>query len=320
MRTLAVIVAATVTLPITGCIPMERDDRSEVQRALPRADDVAIKVPEGAAASAYAVGDLADYYQITRRVSRDLNAGAAWVLVLVHTVVQFPATTIDGNVYTWGPHSNALDPAEWRLTVTENADGTYDWAFDGRSKLEADAEFLTVISGHAVPGLEPHRGSGSFLIDFDASEQVNPLENDGRGTAEIAYDLENRDGTQATLSIQIDTVEEIDGGERPVTLQYAYGENADGSGDLQFQLHGDLDDDGSQVEDALIRSRWLTDGAGRADVMASGGDLGSETVTASECWDSTFRRTYYSDSNEWLPTEGDPNDCAFADQDLPSSL
>ena len=44
------------------------------------------------------------------------------------------------------------------------------------------------------------------------------------------------------------------------------------------------------------------------------------TVTASECWDTTFRRVYYTDSQQWQPTEGDAADCAFADADLPADI
>lgn len=320
MKLAATITAVSLSLA-TGCL-QPNEPPAGFKNALPTAEGVAVNVPEGAAASAWAIGEVADYYQVTRQVSRDLNGGAAWVLILAHTIVQFPPTEVRGDVYTWGPHSDALDPAEWRMVVTENDDGTYDWSFDGRSKLVADAEFETLISGHAVPGELRFRGSGSFFMDFDAAERVNPLENDASGTAEFTYDLMNLDGTPASLTIDINTVAADENGiDQPVSLRYAYAENADKSGDLQFQLHGDLDDSGSAFEDALIRSRWLGNGSGRSDIMVSGGDLGSTiTVTASECWDTTFRRTYYTDSEEWQATEGDVAACAFADQDLPDSL
>lgn len=319
MRTIGLIATLTAATFATACV--QRADDHPIQQVLPTAESVSIKVPGQAAASAWALGDIADYYRVTRDVSRSLNGGAAWVLILVHTIVQYPATDVTGNTYTWGPHSDALDPAEWRLVVIENDDGTYDWSFDGRSKTEANSSFETVIDGRAVPGDVPQRGSGVFAIDFDAAERVNPIDNDARGQVAIAYDLNNLDNTPATLAMSIDSVQADENGvEQPVHFDYDYAENQDGSGDLQFQIHGDLDDDGSQFEDALIRSRWLSSGPGRADVMAQGGDLGELVVTASECWDDTFRRVYYADSETWQPTEGDQADCAFADQDLPSSL
>lgn len=312
MRTTAL---ALLTLVSTGCIIQEA--APPIGQALPTADNVRIKLPEGA--EAQALGQLADYYVITRNVSRDLNGGAAWVLIWVHAVVQFPPTTVDGDTYTWGPGSNALDPAEHRLVVVDNGDGTYDWSLDGRSKLDPSAEFEPVIYGHAVPGAIAHRGSGSFVLDFDAAERVNPIDNDAVGTVTVVYDLEPEGVDLAgTLDMIIDTRElDGDGVEQDVHFEYGYAERTDGSGELSFAIHGDLDDDGALVEDALIRSRWLATGAGRADVRVQGGDLGALVVEASECWSTSFGRTYYADNQGWMPTEGSEADCAFAEADLP---
>jgi hypothetical protein len=316
MRTLALSITVSSVL-FAACVQPGSSDVGEVRRALPTAEGVRINLPEQAQQS-FALGQLADYYVITRTISRDLNAGAAWVLLVVHTVVQFPPTSVSGATYTWGPWSGALDPAEYRLVVTARADGSYDWHLDGRSKTEPGAELEVVISGNAVPGDEPHRGHGTFFIDFDAGARVNPVDTDARGTVEVAYDLENRYGAPATLTMIIDTVQLDDSGdEAPARFEYAYAENLDRSGDLIFAIHADLDGGGTAMEEAVIRSRWLADGAGRADVRAEGGDLDDLVVTASECWDQTFRRVYYADSHEWLPTEGAEADCAFADQDLP---
>lgn len=310
------IAAAAVAAVLGGCIQV--NDADPVARALPHADDIKVQLPEAEIETA-ALGQLADYYVITRQVTREFNSGAGFVLVLLHTIVQFPATETRDNTYVWGPHSDALDPAEWRLTVTALDDGTYDYVFDGRSKTEQGAEFVALISGHAVPGLNPHRGSGNFLIDFDAMYAVDPIDNpDAKGTVEVTYDLENRDNTAATLELDINTrALDENGAEQPVVGNYAYAENNDGSGDFAFSFTGDIDDEEGAFEDAIIRSRWLADGAGRADVRISGGDLGTLSVTASECWDTRFRRTFYSDSQTWLPTEGDAVDCVFVDPDLP---
>lgn len=305
-------------LPLTlaaACV--QQESVHPIQDTLPTAAQVAVKLPEGgAAASAFALGQVADYYVLTRTTSRNLNGVTAWVLVVVHAIVQYPATTVDGEVYTWGPWSRALDPAEYRLVVTDLSDGTYDWRLDGRSKTVADAEFLTVISGNAEPSAPIGHGRGTFLIDFDAAEAVNPVDNDVEtGTAEFAYDLSVRDQLIATVAIHGDGV----GAAGAAAFDYLYNENLDGSGDFQFALDADLDDAGTAAEHAELRSRWQADGAGRGDGVLSSGDLGALTVTASECWDPRFRRVFYADSAEFAPTEGDPSACAFADQAPPSS-
>jgi hypothetical protein len=55
---------------------------------------------------------------------------------------------------------------------------------------------------------------------------------------------------------------------------------------------------------------------GRADARLAGGDLNAGAI-ASECWDGQFRRTYYTDSVNFAPTEGAVANCAFGTADLP---
>lgn len=299
------IAAAVLGTSLGGCIQQDEGPHP-VARVLPRADDVKIALPDTAAANAFAVGDLATWYVATRNVTRTLNTGTAFVLILVHTIVQYPPTSVDGDTYTWGPHHEALDPAEWRLTVTELADGTYDWNLDGRSLTEAGAQFETLIAGNADGD-----GTGDFTLDFDAAERVNPIDNGGHGTIGVRYDINTH-----TLDMDIDTVEDLAGVATPVHFDYGYAEGADRSGDMVFSIFADGADPGTEKEEVTLRSRWLATGAGRADVRLRNGDLDAE-VTASECWNTMFRRTYYADSAQWLPTEGAVADCAFADSDLP---
>jgi hypothetical protein len=294
---------------LIGCV-QPNDDVHPVAKALPTAEDVRIKLPEGSEAKA--LGQIAPYYVSTRNVTRTLNGATGWVLVLVHTIVQYPPTSVQGNTFTWGPFSDALDPAEHKLIVVDLGDGSYDWHLDGRNKSEPGSEFEAVLEGNAVPSDPEGTGHGVFTLDFDAAERVNPIDNDARGVLSVAYDLDAR-----TVDITAVTAEERDGQTVPVSYDYAYRESVDGAGDMVFSSHGDSDDAGTLAEDVVLRSRWLSDGSGRGDARISGGDLGAIEVTASECWNRNFRRVYYTDSVNLAPTEGEVSACAFADQDLP---
>lgn len=308
MRTTLATLVATGVLgaSLTACLQPD-DGPAAIGRALPTAADVKIDLPESASTSGV-VGQLSPWYVATRDVTRVLNGGTAYVLILVHTIVLFPPTTVSGDTYVWGPHSQALDPAEWRLTVTQQPDGSYDWALDGRSKTEPGAQFETVIGGNAVPG-----GTGTFALDFDAAERVNPRENEGRGVIGAIYDVPAR-----TLHLDVDTVEDHGGTLTPVHYDYAYREAVDGGGDMVFSIFADTDDAGPNPEEATLRSRWQSTGAGRADIRLRNGDLPAQ-ITASDCWDTMFRRVYYTDSASWLPTEGDASACVFADVSLPGT-
>jgi len=307
---LSLIAASTLA---TGCLPQ---DGSQVGEALPLARDVRVNLPENAGAEQAALGEISEYYAMTRGISREFNAGAGFVLVLVHAIVQHPATTVEGNTYTWGPGSGPLDPADYRLIVTDNLDGSYTWQLDGKSKLEASAEFVTAVSGVAVEGDDPHRGSGEFTLDFGALKTIDPIEHadENMGSVQVVYDLENRDGTQASIDMHI---EGLDDGGNEIVADYRYAENEDRSGDFQFSLPIDVGEDGSAMENVVLRSRWLADGSGRGDARVSGGDAGEEIVEASQCWDTSFRTVYEVATHDFLPEAGDVSECAFADADLP---
>ena len=303
----AALAAATLA---AGCV--QENDAPGVADAIPTAEQVQIHLPDGP--QQQALGQIADFYLLTRGVTRSLNAGAAWVLILVHLIVENPPTSVDGNVYTWGPwEGSGLDPARYRLVVTANDDGTYDWTLDGQNKQSGDP-YLTIIDGHAVPdanpGEAPHRGSGDFSIDFDAGEQVNPIDNTpDTGNVQVTYDLAAR-----VVTMHAEGVDDLD---NPASFDYFYDENDDGSGDFQFAIDGDVENNGSAAEEALIRSRWQSAGAGRSDAQVSSGDLGDGSVQASECWDNRYLRVFYTDSANWQPTEGNAADCAFADAAMP---
>lgn len=312
MKTL---LAATCTLSLLACVKQD-DAPPDIDRALPTADQIAIKLPDGATRSLGAlpadqnvIGQVANWYVATRDVTRMFNGGSAWVLVLIHTIVQFPVTTVDGDTFTWGPWSDALDPAEYKLDVRAVGDGTFEYQLSGRSKTEADASFEVVIDGTADPRAGDRKGTGEFLIDFEAGRRVNPIDSgDARGSVGVRYDL-----AQRHLDLTIMSTDALG---RPVLADYAYNEAADGGGDMVFDLNGDVGG-GSALETLTLRSRWLTTGAGRADARIGGGDLGTVQAIASECWDTMFRRVFYTDSVGFAATEGAETACAFATVDLP---
>ena len=81
-------------------------------------------------------------------------------------------------------------------------------------------------------------------------------------------------------------------------------------------ISADVDDSKTtELEDIAVDSRFRADGAGRADISISGGDIPADPgmLTAVECWGADFMRSYYSDSLELEPTEGEPSACVYDD-------
>ncbi len=306
------LLAATCTLSLVACIKQDEGPK-DIDRALPTADQVSIKLPETTARvidqQQDAVGQLATWYVATRDVTRTFNGGSAWVLVLLHAIVQFPVTSVHGDTFTWGPWSQALDPAEYKLDVRVVGDGTFAYQLSGRSKTQANAQFEVVIDGTADPRAGDQKGSGQFLIDFDAGKRVNPIDSsDAKGSVDVKYDL-----AQRHLDL---TIMSTDAAGKPVSADYAYNQAVDGGGDMVFDVNSNIDGKPAN-ETVTLRSRWLGNGSGRADARIAGGDLGAFQATASECWDTMFGRVFYTDSGNFAPTEGAQTACAFATADLP---
>lgn len=310
MMTKSALAAATAALGLVACIKQD-DSPDDIAHALPTAQQVAIKLPDTSARTADAnlLGQTATWYVATRDVTRLFNGSAAWVLTLIHTIVALPATSIRGNVYTWGPWSEALSPTEYQLTVTAVGDGTYTYQLAGRLKAQATSQFEAVVDGTADPRPGDLRGSGHFLIDFETARRINPIDGrDGRGSIDARYDLAQRHLDLAIVSTDLVG--------RPINANYVYNETADGGGDMTFDVNANVGGT-VQLESLALRSRWLATGAGRADARATGGDLGALQITASECWDTAFQRVFYEDQTNLAPTEGVESACAFATPDLP---
>ncbi len=308
----SLLAAATATLSLVACVKQD-DGTPNIDRSLPTADQVSIKVPKSTTSARTADGDvlgqLAPYYVITLGVTTTFNGGTGWVLALIHAIVQTPPTTIKDNVYTWGPGSNALDPADYKLVVTANASGTFDYQLSGKSKTLANAKFETLIDGTADPRPGEDKGNGSFTVDFDASKDVNPIQNgDAKGVMDVHYDL-------AKAHIDL-TLTSTDAQGAPAAVDYAYTAAADGGGDMTFGVDANVGGTPA-LETLTLHSRWLGTGAGRTDARITGGDLGIVQVTASECWSTSFGRVYYHDSNNFSPTEGAESSCAFASSIFP---
>jgi hypothetical protein len=315
----SLLAASFACTSLLACVQQDASPK-DIDRALPTASQVTINLPDSATRATGSrtgdqnvVGQLANWYVATRDVTRTFNGGSAWVLTLIHTIVQFPVTSTHGDTLTWGPWSNALDPAEYKLDVVVIGDGTYDYTLSGRSKTQANAQFEAVITGTADPRAGELQGKGELHIDFDAGKRVNPIDSgDAKGLVDVNYDL-----AQRHLDLAITSTDALG---QPVLADYAYHDDAQGAGDMTFDVSGNAGG-GAALETITLRSRWLGTGAGRADARIAGGDLGAAQATASECWDTGFKRVFYVDAitsgGTLSASEGTQAACAFVTADLP---
>ncbi|MBL8950600.1 MAG: hypothetical protein JNK82_07485 [Myxococcaceae bacterium] len=299
-------------LALTGC----GLGAEEYRNALPKAETVEMKVPgstgqglENASQGALE-GEKAAFYTVTRGISVFVNGAGYQVLTLVKTITEYPATKVDEEkgVATWGPHTDALSPNTWRLTVTKLGEKEFSYALEAKDKNLKDDAFITILSGkHTSTGKVT--GSGEFTFDMDATQRLPEHDKDAIGKAAYTYSHPSLDAV-AEVKAVFTGVKDKDTG-RLVDATYLYKSDEKTGGSLEFQFQGDLDEKkNTQLENLVLNSRWDRTGAGRSDVRAAGGDLQvGQEFTASECWDSNFASRYLNASWDATLNYGNESAC-----------
>lgn len=233
-------------------------------------------------------GERAGSYALTRAATVTINGGTLFVLGLVKAITDHRPTTVNENEAVWGPWTgDALDPITWKLTVTRGEE-SFTYALEGKPKAEGDDAYVVVLSGSHVPGAQKHFGSGSFLLDFDARQQLPEAGND-IGTIEVTY-ARIVEGGKVNVEAELVGVRDGEGGTGD--FSYRYEKNPGQGGSFDFMTLKDVHDFASQNEKLTVHSRWLESGAGRSDYRVTGGDLGDGIATGNECWDTAFNSQY----------------------------
>jgi hypothetical protein len=319
---------ATFLLP--GCMLEKQDDGAEYREAVPQREAIVVAGPEAdtaADASTASVrraqatapvgrSDYAKWYGFTRAVRGGVNGVTAWVLGSVWAIVRIEPSSVKDGEATWGPYTDALEPVTYRFRVTRVGEAEYDYVLEGRPKAAGDgASYRAVLSGHGFGKRHEQHGEGEFTIDLSAARELDPFgrEKDS-GTVRIVHhlphDLERGDALPRRLEAEVTPDPAVE--RESYTVQSVA--NEDGTGSLGVVARADVDEGKTtQLEDVTVDSRWRADGAGRADIVITGGDIPADpgVVSAVECWGADFTRSFYTDSISFAPTEGDSSACVY---------
>jgi hypothetical protein len=313
-------------LMLAGCGPMDRE--AEFRSVLPTKELVEVKTPEKSgqgltseeAVHGQGKGDLSELYKLTRATTVLVNGGTLWVLGLVDKVTQYPATTLTADTAVWGPYTEALARNTWKLTVKKTGESTYSYTVSAKAKEAQDPAFVDVITGTHTAAVdeagEPVKGfgKGEFTLDWDKQATL-PEHDTNVGRFTVKYTRQD-DKSAATVDAAFRQVRDENDASKRVDADYRYAATPTQGGQFDFKLVQDwFKKEGSAAKETLtIKSRWLETGAGRSDVELSGGDLGTETATANECWDPTFASRYLRASYTVPQVQYgiEASDCAFA--------
>lgn len=311
------------------------DEADEFRAGVPQHEDVALAFPGTETASGALTAssseplptrsallqEKAEMYQLTRGITVTVNAATVATLALVRTITEFPPSSVTADGAVWGPHTQALSPNKWRLTVTRESRGHFAYVLEAKDKTASDAGYLVVLSGHHVVAdptarrllRRPAYGHGDFVLDWDAAQRL-PEHDSNVGRAAFVY---SRPSPTAQVDIGV-TFTQIRDDETGMLVDatYAYAETPGAGGSFQFSVIKDAIATSAALETVSVRSRWLQTGAGRSDVKLTGGDLGAAQATANECWDPQFLSTYRTNSyGDAAKIWGAESACAFMPAD-----
>lgn len=311
------------SLLLVGCGRMDREE--EFRSVLPTKEMVEVKTPaaQGQALEVEAEstqGGRSDMYTLTRFATVVVNGGTLAVLGLVDGVTKHRPTTVTEDTAVWGPHTEALAPNTWKLTVKKTGENTYSYTVSAKAKEAADSAFVDVISGSHTASVneadEPMKGfgQGEFTIDWDKAQTL-PEHDNNIGKLTVKY---SRLDAQSVITVDaaFRQVRDDKDASKRVDLDYRYAATPGQGGQFDFKKTEDFHkvSGSTKQENLTIKSRWLETGAGRSDVKMTGGDLPSGfDAKASECWDTTFASRFlwanYANPEVIYGTEA--TDCAF---------
>jgi hypothetical protein len=305
MHKLVVVAAVLLT---TAC--GQKLTPEEVRHALPAAGVLEITAPDPGAtpklagqsgpelALAPAAGGPSPLAVSSWLFATAVNGGVFWTLAPIAWLTQVvPPSTCDSDSCTWGPGSGAAELNVWKLVVTRAGEG-YDYTLSGAPRSSGGTHFVPVISGRAWAGALPHRGHGTFQVDFDAvwaglDHAVGQVQQDF-GTIAVGYDAR----TNVALDV---TFLGARNGEDPgldpanpnrLNAAYAFATNATGGA---LQVGWRTLTVGAPERRAALHTRWLEAGlqAGGGRAEASFATTGA-AVAQTECWDGppTWQMTF----------------------------
>jgi len=257
------------------------------------------------------------FYGFTRGVTVQVNGFVRVIAGAVQDVTELPPTESDDETYAvWGPHTAALSPATWRVRVDVVEADHYRYVVEAWRRGETEEAARTVLAGAHTES--EGAASGSWTYDMTIAHELEPIAHDSTGRVSVAYAL----GETRWLEVHFDEVQSRNDPNVTSTL-YRYTEAADRAGALDYianlDIHADDDPELDRRELLQVRSRWLGDGPGRADVIATHGDL-PEGLAAelAECWDDAFGRSYLRLAwADFEQLEGDPAACPYSDVERP---
>lgn len=283
----------------------------------------------GAATQALS-GPVPEYLAHTRDAIHALNQAVATVLQPIgEAVADTHAQIPTGDVRVWGPHDHGA--ATFRFTMKKIAPKTFGWKADVKPLGADDSAYVTVMGGAIQLGDLPHRGKGMMGIDLT---KLASVDSDFHGNGQMLVGFAHVGGFKVLAYGLHDFSPDVTSFD-PIDAVFSGWRGPDGGAKVRLALWANLADSPTPAKElAVLRARWLPGVGGRADAIATSGDVpAGHAFVANACWDRDLSDVdgFYvlrdcSLNNldvdcTVIKTAGQPSNCApdLADEELPST-
>ena len=251
-------------------------------------------------------------YLMTRSAIWDINGGILHIFVWLKAIVSaIPPSEETDEGYVWGPWTRDLDRITHRLvmSVINEDQGLYEFSLQGRPKNDdSDDAWVKLIEGEVVRGEEPFHGTGTLDFYFENSHILDPTL-PRNGVAKASF---NTESYPYEVEVRFENFYSNNNEDVLITAEYTYVKDENLSGEFTFSASVDLEEDG-EIENLDVVSRWKASGSGRSDAEVTGGTLGTDFITITECWEDMYYATYLDTS---IPMDdivecGDAGTCVY---------
>lgn len=290
--------AAVLALGVMGC--GKSRDTAWVE-ATPDFDGLALEISGVAAESGGltsarqdGLGEGAPHFlREARQGIAHLNAQVRRVIAPIAELVnESRGTTAAGDAKVYGPKDRGN--ASYRLTISRQAANKFGWRLEAKALGADDSSFVTVAGGFLVKGEQPHRGRGALGVDLDALRAVDTsVVPQGKVLCGFAHVGESK-----TLSYRLKGFTPDAAVHAPMDAAFV-GHRVMPSGATAVRLVtlADIHEDPTKTLQELVRARvrYLPGTGGRADVLATGGDVPvGKVLVGTACWDAQETEGFYA--------------------------
>jgi hypothetical protein len=230
-------------------------------------------------------GQGAEFLEQARLQVRALNSALKEAITpIVELVNRGGAEAEPGDVLVYGPVDRAN--ATFKFTIKKVAQQRFAWKLEARPLGSTDNAAYRIVSvGRLAKGERAHRGRGTIGVNLDNLKQVVP---DFPGQGKLMASFAHNGAGDKTLAYRLLGFTPNAANHEPTTGAFV-GHRRMPSGATRVRVHGQYNlrnTETSQKENVVAAIRWLPGTGGRADIVASGGDIAAGTFfVGTACWD-----------------------------------